>query len=158
VYALWRYEPISDEGALYRACSTDDQFMPVPTADDGAKLKAMFPQTENQKYQGVFHHKVLVRIPNELMLTYTHVDDNVKVLSDQLIASHPHATTYTYDELVRSLVEWEWAGVALGNVEWQTNLAGVCLDARGVTREQRDVILAEQAGPIAQFLLPPKVM
>lgn len=152
MYALWRYEPVSEDGALYRACSTDETFMPVPTQSDGAKLMEMFPQTENQKYPGVLGHKTLVRIPGELVLTYTYVNDDVKVLSDQLIASHPYATTYTYDELVRNLVEWEWTGAALGNVEWQTGLAGTCLDALGVTAEQRAEILAEQAGPISRFL------
>ena len=158
MYALWLHESIKSDGALYRACSTNDTFMPVPTQSDGEKLVAMFPQTENQRYSGVFRHKALACVDGNFIVTYTHVDDNVKVLSDELIASHPYTSTYTYDELVRNLVEWEWAGVALGNGEWQTSLAGMCLDALGVIRKQRNVILAEQAGPIARFLLPPKVM
>ena len=153
MYALWLHESIQPDGALYRACSTDAQFMPVPTQSDGEKLVAMFPQTENQRYSGVFRHKALACVNGTFIVTYTHVDDNVKVLSDQLIVSHPYTSTYTYDDLVRNLVEWEWTGTALGNAEWQTNIAGMCLDALGVTAEQRAMILAEQAGPISQFLI-----
>ncbi len=153
MYALWLHEPIQIYGALYRACSADEEFMPVPTFDDGQKLVKVFPQVSNQNYQGVLRHRKLVCIAGKLLLTYTYVDDEIKKLSDELIASHPFLSTYTYDELVQNLIEWEWTGVALGNTEWQTDIATICLDALGVTEKQRSEVLAARKGPIAQYLV-----
>jgi len=163
IYVLTKSLPKDPSGVYFGACLNTDEFMLALDPEAEGIIRHLCVdlglRVGLDDYSDFGNMAFLVLRPGQVVLNYGEIVVPPEKMAEyeakivELTSCHPFLCATSYETIVSNLIEWEWAGIALGNEEWQTKVATLCLDDLGITQLDRDLQLQSQSGPIAQFLL-----